>query len=588
MLSRAPKGCLLKSLADTSLRSLVAVFLVGATVVVFLPVLDNGFICLDDGKYVTGNRRLLGGFTPENVLWSFTTFHAANWHPVTWLSHLLDVRLFGMHPRGHHLVSLLIHAVNVLLCFLVVRRLTGSLWRSGCVAAVFAVHPLHVESVAWVAERKDVLCGFFWLAALWAYSCHVRRPGPARYGLVMTAFFLGLMAKPMLVTLPFVLLLLDFWPLGRMVPRAAGADPARPVARRFRLRSLVLEKVPLFVLAAASCAVTFQAQTAGSMVKSAEFYPVGVRVANALSSYARYLGKVVYPVNLGLPYPHPGAALPAWQWLGALLLLFVLSGVAVAAIRRHPWLLAGWLWFLGALVPVIGLVQVADQAMADRYVYMPLLGVLIAVVWTIPPFSRDKPLRTVALGVGGVLVFVTLGGLTHAQAGYWHDDVTLFKRTLRVTTENALARYNLGTGLARRGDVAEAIPHFREALRLRPEFGEVHYNLAKALEESGGYDEAIAHYREAVRIMPDYLYALNNLGGVMLRLGRVGEAVTWFEKAARLAPGDPDVRHNLGLALSRQGNFNAAATQFREALRISPGYAAARSALEAITATKPR
>ena len=535
------------------LRSLLAAILVAATVSAFLPVLDNGFICLDDGSYVTGNSRLAGGFTRQNILWAITTFHAANWHPVTWLSHLMDVRLFSLRPRGHHLVSLLIHVANVLLCFLLLHRMTGSLWRSGCAAALFAVHPLHVESVAWVAERKDVLCGLFWMAALLAYVSYVRRPGPGRYGIVAAAFSLGLMAKPMLVTLPFVLLLLDYWPLGRMASRAAGADPDRAGARRFPIRSLVLEKVPLLILAAASCAVTFQAQTAGRMVKSVEHYPVGVRIANALSAYVRYLGKIVCPANLGIPYPHPGPSLPAWQWFGALLLLLCLSVVAAAAVRRQPWLFVGWLWFLGALVPVIGLVQIADQAMADRYVYMPLLGVLIAVAWAIPPASRDNPTRTAALGLGGVMVLAALGGLSHRQAGYWHDDVTLFGRTLQVTARNALARYNLGTGLARRGDPAAAIAQFREALRIKPEFGEAHYNLAKALEETGGYEEAAAHYREAVRIAPDYLYALNNLGGVMLRLGRVGEAVAWYEKAARLAPEDPEVRHNLGLALSRQG-----------------------------------
>jgi tetratricopeptide (TPR) repeat protein len=561
-----------KSSAETPLRSLLALLLAAAPVAALLPVLDNGFICLDDGAYVTGNSRLLDGFTRENLRWAFTTFHAANWHPVTWLSHLLDVRLFGLEPRGHHLASLLLHVVNAQLCFLVVRRLTGSLWRSCCAAAIFAVHPMHVESVAWVAERKDVLCGFFWLASLGAYERYVRRPGLLRYGLVLAAFSLGLMAKPMLVTLPFVLLLLDFWPLGRTLPRGGADRVPHPASRRFRVRPLLLEKLPLFALAALSCAVTYRAQAAGWMVKSAEHYPAGVRLANALSAYARYLGKIVYPVNLGIPYPHPGSAPPAWEWLGALALLLGLTGVAVSAGRRRPWLPVGWLWFLGTLVPVIGLVQVADQAMADRYVYLPLLGLLIAAAWSIPAPARDQPLRATALAAGGALLLALLGGLSHRQAGYWHDDVTLFGRTLQVTAENALARYNLGTGLARRGDVAAAIPQFREALRLRPEFSEAHYNLGRALEEAGGYDEAVAHYREALRIAPGYRYALDNLGGALLRLGRVDEAAAAFAQSVRLAPGDPDARRNLGLALWRQGNPEAAAAQCREALRIDPGY----------------
>jgi len=574
-------------LRDYQRAALISVLLVAGTLLVFSPVADNGFICLDDGKYVTGNSHLRGGFTRENLEWAFTTFHAANWHPITWLSHLADVRLFGLNPAGHHLTSLLVHAANVLLVFLVLGRLTGSRWRSGLAAALFAVHPLHVESVAWISERKDVLSAFFWMSTLVAYTRYARSPGLKRYGLTALVFALGLMAKPMLVTLPFILLLLDWWPLGRALRPAAGERRQGPAAARFPWLPLVLEKVPLFVLAAASCAVTLRAQQEGWMVKSVKSYPIGVRLANALWSYLRYLGKVVYPANLGIPYPHPGASLPVWQAVVALLILLCLTGGAVRTRRQRPSVLVGWLWFLGALVPVIGLVQVADQAMADRYMYLPLLGLLLAVVWSLPAVAVDKRYRAAAIVAGGAVILAVLGTMSRAQVRLWRDDITLFSRTIQVTPENALAHYNLGTGLARQGNAAAAIRHFREALRMRADFAEAHYNLARALEETGEYDEALGQYRDAVRIMPDYPYALNNLGGALSRSGRIAEAVTWYEKALLLTPEDPELLYNLGTVLSRKGDFAAAAARYAQALRIRPDYAAAARALRALRSLSP-
>ncbi len=375
---------------------LICLFLVLATLTVYWQVGNYEFVNFDDDKYIIENFHVQKGLTRDSVIWAFTATHVSNWHPLTWLSHMLDFQLYGLNPSGHHLTNVFFHLVNTLLLFLVLKLMTGALWRSGLVAALFAVHPLHVESVVWVAERKDVLSTLFWMLTLWAYLGYTKRPGVKRYLVILLAFALGLMAKPMLVTLPFVLLLLDYWPLKRIelgqsaIGLPAASQPStianKPGAQAFRL---LLEKTPMFVLAAVSSVVTFIVQKSGGAVGALETYPFKIRMANALLSYVIYLKKMIWPQNLAVFYPHPGQSLPMWQAAGAGLLLVVVSIAVIRAGRRYPYLPVGWLWYVGTLVPVIGLVQVGDQAMADRYTYVSLIGLFIVVAWGVPDVARS-------------------------------------------------------------------------------------------------------------------------------------------------------------------------------------------------------
>jgi hypothetical protein len=425
------------------------------TVLAFLPSLGNGYVLLDDPLYVTGNAKVRQGITGEGLAWALTANVANNWHPLTMLSHMVDVEVFGLAPAGHHLTSLLLHLANVLLLFEALRRMTGAVFRSALVAAVFAVHPTRVESVAWIAERKDVLSGLFWMLALLAYLYYARRPSPGRYLLAGLSMALGLAAKPMLVTLPCVLLLLDLWPLGR---RGLGR--------------LILEKIPLFALSAASSVVTLHYQKAS--LAPLEALPWDLRLSNAAVSYVTYLGKAFLPRDLAVFYPFP-AQIPLWQALGSAALIIVLTGLAAWRIRKSPWLLVGWLWFLGTLVPVIGLVQVGRQAMADRYTYLPFAGLFLAMVWGLAELVAQRAVLRRALGVVAVLAVLILTAMTRSQARHWADSVTLFRHALAVTGDNDLARIGLAKALAARREeegnaVREAQPRDEEdGGRLRPE-----------------------------------------------------------------------------------------------------------------------
>ena len=534
----------------------VCLILILATFIVYWQVTGHDFALLDDNLYVYENSHVQNGLTSDSISWAFTTTHAGLQIPLTWLSLMLDFELYGLDAGGYHLTNLLLHIANVLLLFFVIKLMTGGLWRSGFVAALFALHPLHVESVAWVAERKDVLSTLFWMLTMWAYFHYAQRPTVKRYLLIILPFVLGLMAKPMLVTLPFVLLLLDYWPLGRFqVGQSAGALEAtaqgliksgQPMPSAL---SLVWEKIPLFALVAVSSVVTFLAEKgAGGLVHS-DTLPISIRVANGLVSYVKYMGKMIWPHNLAIFYPHPGYSLPIWKPTGAGLLLLCISILVVRGARRYPYLVVGWLWYIGTLVPVIGFVQVGFQAMADRFTYIPLIGLYIIIVWGVPEIMPRWPHRNLYLATLSTTVLLCLMALTWNQAQYWKNGISLFEHTLEVTSNNWLCNYNLGTALDKEGRTDDAIKHYQEALRIKPDYAEAHNNLGIALDKKGRIDDAISHYQEALRIEPDNAEAHNNLGIDLARKGNIDAAVEHFQKALQINPNFSYARANLKKAL---------------------------------------
>lgn len=553
---------------------LIYVGLLAATVLAFEQVGRNGFIdYYDDGKYVTANPQVKAGLTQQSVLWAFTSLYAYNWHPLTWLSHMADCELFGLKPGPHHLVNLLFHAANVLLLFAVFKRMTGAIWASAFVAAAFAVHPLHVESVAWVAERKDVLSGFFWMVTVALYICYVRRPGIGRYVIVVLAFCLGLTAKPMLVTLPFVLLLLDYWPLGRLsLGQAGGPDSPQTAAVQDKGRTvwyLVREKLPLFVLAAGSCVVTYLAQQRGGAVPLVDVVPFKLRLANAATSYIGYLSKMIYPNRLAVFYPYR-----SMFRLDAVLLLAAISVLVFRWARGRPWLTVGWLWYLGTLVPVIGLVRAGSQAMADRYTYLPSIGIFIIVAWGAAELSQRWHSRRGWLAIPAAAVLAALLICTRMQVRYWRTGETLFKHAIDVTENNYVMHFNLAKFLRDEGRFDEAVVHYSEAVRIYPEDFEAHNNMGAAFLEKQRFDEAIACFNNALAVKPDYFAALNNLAMALRAQGKINEAIEKWEEALRVNPNHPIIHYNIGIGLAQQGKSEQAAKHLNEALRTAPDPAA--------------
>jgi Flp pilus assembly protein TadD len=562
---------------------IISLFLVASILAVYWQVRHHEFIKYDDPDYVSDNPHVRAGWTREGVSWAFrTTFHY-HWHPLTWLSHMTDYQLFGLNPTGHHLTSLFLHIANTLLLFLVFEWMTGSLLRSAFVAALFALHPLHVESVAWVSDRKDVLSTFFWMVTMVAYVHYSGHPGFNRYALVTIAFILGLMAKPMVVTLPIILLLMDYWPLERFQFGQSRRERRRekcegPDARyqtRPALR-LVWEKGLFFLIVGASAIVTILVMRHESILtlKLSRLWPTKSLIAETMVNYVTYIAKMLWPLKLAIPYPE--SDVPAvWQVGGAGLLLLGISLLSFWQRRQRPYLLVGWLWYLITLLPVIGLVGVGPHKMADRYTYLPLIGLFIIIAWGVPDLLAGWRHRRLVLGISvGMLLLGCMTG-SWLQARHWKNSISLFGHGVTVTSNNLVAHNNLGSALAEQGSLTEAIGHYYEALRIEPGYADAHYNLANALAEQGRLQEAIDHYSEALQIRPRYAQAHYNLGLVLAEQGRLTEAMGHFSEALRIDPDYAQAHYNLGVALVIEGKLTGAIKHFSEALRIDPDYAQA-------------
>jgi tetratricopeptide (TPR) repeat protein len=596
---------------DRRLVAAVCGLLMLAVFLVFAQTARHDFVNIDDEDYVTGNRYVRGGLSAANAAWAFTTRRASHWHPLTWLSLMLDRQLYGTdRPGGFHLTNVLLHAAGAVLLFLALLQMTRQPWPSALVAGLFAIHPAHVESVSWITERKDVLSGLFGMAALWAYGWYGQWPSVCRYLLVAVLLALGLMAKASLVTWPLLFLLLDYWPLRRPITVL-----------------LLVEKVPLFVLVAASAAATYYGHSSTNAVVSLASVPMTARIARAAILYFVYLGETFWPVNLAI-YPTDAFDGTSWGWLAAMLLLLFTGAALWAASRGWRWIAVGWLWYLIALTPTIGLVQVGLQSMADRFLYLPQIGICIAVVWSAAEFltvHTDEP-GSARATVGAIacvaaaLVLALLGVAAWRQASYWKDSEALWNRALTCSPRNpfalaslgaalrthgdadaAIARcraaleidphlieahYNLGLALSSRGENAAAIDQFRAALKSKPDFAQAHFNLASALSATGDSDAAIAEYRQAVKLMPDYAEAHNNLGALLARRRDIDAAVGEFEQALTLEPGDARIHYNFGNSLAGAGRLDEAIRQYEEALRIQPDHVSARHNLDAVHAQR--
>jgi len=616
-----PDGAARPALSLVESKFILALLLSVVTLLVYLPARTCSFINYDDNYYVTQNTHVWSGLSWKSVLWAFTTFDVANWHPLTWISHMIDYEFYSLRPAGHHLTSVFLHIANAVLLFWILQAGTRRVWRSLLVAALFALHPMNVESVLWVAERKNVLSTLFFLQAIAAYGWYVRKMGWKRYLVVALLFALGLMAKPMVVTLPCVLLLLDLWPLGRLATAdVVSHDRSGPFNWR-RAGVLIAEKLPLFLLSAASAVVTLLAQGHEGAVNPASF-PVRLRVGNALLSYTRYLGKIFFPVNLSIAYPHPRGSLQAWQVMAAAAVLVAVT-LILTRIQRRPYGTAGWLWFLGTLVPVIGLIQVGSQAMADRYAYIPMIGILVAVVWLaadwMERWSVPNSLRLTVCAV----VLIVLSLLTLKQESYWKNDITLFSHALAVTRDNNVAHDLLGLALAQSGRLDEAAPHFSAALAINPRdemaisnFGyyllaqgdvpgaENEFKLAIATThnrhlaarmytdlgalawKSGRLDEAEGYYLQSLRLVPDQYRACLNLGIMSYDQGKVQRAVQYISQSLELFPTAAGYL-SLGRALHAQHRDSEALDAYRRALQLSPDIPGAKREMDELQGTHP-
>jgi protein O-mannosyl-transferase len=554
--------------------------LVLLTVLAYLPIRNNAFLNFDDNHYITDNTHVRAGLTWDTVKWTFTTYDAANWHPLTWLSHALDCQLFGMDPAGPHLISVLMQSLNAVLLFLVLQSLTGFMWRSLMVAAIFAVHPLNVESVAWAAERKNVLSMLFFLLAIWAYCRYVRQPTIARYLGIAGLYALALMSKPQVIIFPFVLLLLDYWPLARTRFAAVlvSADSSIEVKQR-SFTSLLIEKVPLFGLSAISAVVTLQAQQAGHAVRTVIEYSPGSRIESAIISYVLYLRDAFVPRHLAPIYPHADGLLPTWKVFVAATILIVISVLAIVRRKRAPYLLFGWLWFVGTLVPMIGLVQVGVQARADRYMYVSLVGILVAVIWAGADFltrHRFSP------AIGAAVCAVVLGALsvtTFRQIGHWHDSETLWNYTLAVTGENFMAEDNLAQELANQGRTKEALVHFHNVLKLHNWQPSELIAFGMYEQRQGYSSDAIAQYQRALQNTSDpktRAVEFSNIGSAYMDIKDFDHAQQNFEKALRADRNNVPALMGTGIVAQKRGALMVAIAQYTKAVSINPtdlGYA---------------
>jgi Flp pilus assembly protein TadD len=596
---------------DRRITGIAVAGLAAAVLAVYGQVYRYDFVNYDDPKYVSENPVVLRGVTLAGAVWAFTTGEMGNWHPLTWLSHMLDVQLFGPAPGASHLVNVALHLLNTLLLFLVLQRTTRAPGPSLAVAALFGVHPLHVESVAWIAERKDVLSTFAWFLTLWMYSRYVEARSPRWYAASLACFAVGLTAKPMLVSLPFVLLLLDYWPLGRVAwgavyaSKPAGAVPTdAPAARRLRRRNppagairimsanaavvgrqalrpisaLIWEKVPFLALALIASALAYAMQRRSGATDQAGQIPIAIRLTNALVAYVTYVAKALWPADLAVLYPYD-LAVPAWQPVMAALLLTAASALALVMARRHPYALVGWLWYLGTLVPVIGLVQIGSQALADRYTYVPLVGIFLILAWGGRDLARRWAMPARAMAALTTAAVAVYAAVAWRQVQYWRNSATLFSHAAQVTRDNCIAHNNLGIALAWEGKIDAAAAEYREALRIKPDYADAHANLGRVLARQSRRDDAVVQYRaalaETVRAGDphgrDLAYAVHgDLGRALAELGRRDEALAELSEAVRLRPESIEAHTNLGNALRDAGQFSSAIEQYRQAVALDP------------------
>ncbi len=548
---------------------IISLLLFVATLILYLPAFSNGFVNYDDPAYVTSNAHVLQGLSWSNLRWALTATVEANWHPLTWISHMADVQFFGTNPRGHHAVSVLMHGLNVVLLFLVLKRATGYRLRSALVAGLFAVHPLNVECVAWVAERKSLLSMFFLLLTMGAYGWYASKRSFGRYALVVLLFALGLAAKPMVVTLPVLLLLWDFWPLKRI-----AFDSRKERATAFWL---VAEKILLFALSAASSWITLYAQHSGGALGSTELLPLGLRIENAVYSYMAYIGKGIWPSGLAVFYPHPEQLLPLWQVGLAGVLLAGISGFVWINRNRHRYLLTGWLWYLAAMVPMIGIVQVGRQAMADRYAYLPFVGLFIAAVWGIAELLERFKVSHFVGGAIAAAVLIAYASISFLQISYWHDSYTLFSHALAVTSHNGIAEDNLGTALMAMGRPDLAMSHFEAAAEYIPQLSTAHYNLGVLQQRQGHVVAAKNEYELALRYSTDpteIAQAHSNLGFLLMGLNDPKAAEQEFTAALVVSPEKQNSLLGRGMAEYQQGKLDAAVNDLSRAARMAPMAAA--------------
>jgi len=523
-----------------------------AILAVYYQVYQFDFVYYDDHIYVTDNIHLHSGFSKKSVFWALTSDEAGFWHPLTWFSLILDYELYGLNPGGYHGTNLLLHMANTVLLFVVLWTMTVSRWRSCFVTALFALHPLHVEPVAWIADRKDLLSTFFWMLTLWAYVSYVRRPGMSRYALVFIFFTLGLMSKPMLVTLPFVLLLIDFWPLQRVAGIAQQEGKVSSIIYPSPFFRLLLEKMPFLILAIMISIITILAEGKAGALKPLDLYPLDVRVTNALVSYVAYMGKTVWPTNLAVYYPHPGMS-PLWQIIFSAGILLIITGLCFMSRKRLPYLIVGWLWFLGTLVPVIGLVQIGSHAMADRYTYIPLIGLFIMFAWGMHEIMNRLHWNKIFCSTSMAALVLILASVSWIQVQYWQNATTLFRHAVAVTKNSFLGHNNLGAALARKGQIAEAVYHYQEALKVKPDYAEAYFNMGSALAHLCRYGEAIWWYEKALQYNPLFVEAYNNKGIACAQTGKITEAIACFQTALRLKPGYTEARRNMDIALRQPG-----------------------------------
>ena len=583
----------------------VSLFLILSILTVYGQLHDYPFITLDDPTYVKDNPHIRDGMTVKGIYWSLKSVYASNWHPLTWISHMMDVELYGMDAGRHHMTNTIIHILNSLLLLFTLNRFTGRLWPSSVVAALFALHPINVETVAWVAQRKTLLCFFFWLLALRSYYGYVQRPQTGRYVLVLLFFILGMMSKPAIVVFPFILMLLDYWPLARYQSHKSAHKPGMAMGLIGPIAASVKGKIPFFVITVAGCVLTYVVQKSGGAVTALDILPLNVRIANALLSYAAYLGKAFWPHNLAILYPYPDA-IPVWHLAVSTVLLGFISLWAIKTIRKHPYVIVGWLWYLLILVPVIGIVQVGIQAMADRYASIPLVGIFIILVWGVSDVSSDWDHRKTKLGVLAIIPLLFLMATTWKQAQTWRNSVTVFRQALSVSADNYSALNNMGFAFSSQNRIDDAVKYYSMALRINPDFEDARFNLGVALFLQGKYGAAIEQYTRALQLNPLNAKAYNNLGAAMATMGNESGAVRHYKSALRLDsnyadahrnlaniyfakrimpeaeehyrstirinPHDKHARNNLGLVLVARDELDAAIHQFTEALRIDGNF----------------